>query len=52
MKKEIISFTIKTPKFRAHKALFDTSLPFQPKKQQLKNQYRRKPKHKNLDFPE
>jgi hypothetical protein len=32
-------------KSRAHRILFDSDLPFKPKREQPKNQFRRKPKH-------
>lgn len=39
-------------KTRAHKALFDNDLPFRAKVVQLKNRYKRSPKHKgkNNDY--
>jgi hypothetical protein len=52
MKKEILSFKIQRPKTRAHKPLFDRDLPFQPKVVNPKNQYKRRPKHRNGDWEE
>jgi hypothetical protein len=37
---------VKEKKYRAHKALFDEELPFQPRVERVKNRYTRKPKHK------
>jgi len=45
MKFETITFTVKAPKRRVHKALFERDTPFKPKQQALKTDYRRKPKH-------
>ena len=48
MKKEILSFTVKQPKHRAHKVLFCCNTPFKPKVvQSKKGEYIRKPKHPN-----
>ena len=48
MRKDKISFKIQQPKHRAHKALFDNELPFQPKVvHPKKGQYHRRPKHRN-----
>ena len=47
MKKQILSFTVKEPKHRAHRVLFDENTPFKPKVVQSKVQYRRKDKHPN-----
>lgn len=50
MKREIITFRIEPMKRRAHKALFDDELPFQPKVQKPKKGiYNRKSKHRNKD---
>jgi len=45
MKREILSFTVKEPKHRAHRVLFQNDTPFKPKVVQSKAQYRRKDKH-------
>jgi hypothetical protein len=46
MKKELLSFTVKEPKHRAHKVLFCSNTPFKPKVvQSEKGKYIRKPKH-------
>ena len=46
MKKEILSFTVKQPKRRAHRVLFQCNTPFKPKVvQSEKGKYIRKPKH-------
>lgn len=45
--KKTLSFTVEMPKRRMHKALFDDELPFKPKVVKPKNQYKRRPKHKN-----
>ena len=48
MKKELLSFTVKEPKHRAHKVLFCSNTPFKPKVvQSEKGKYIRKPKHPN-----
>lgn len=48
MKRETISFRIEQPKQRAHKALFDDDLPFKHRVEKAKkNQYNRRPKHRN-----
>lgn len=48
MKREPITFRIEPMKHRAHKALFDDELPFQPKVEKpKKGQYHRRPKHRN-----
>lgn len=48
MKKEILSFTVKQPKHRAHKVLFSSNTPFTPKVvKSKKGEYIRKPKHPN-----
>ncbi len=36
-------------KHRAHRMLFDDSLPFKPKREPRKDIYKRKPKHKGRD---
>lgn len=40
---------IKQPKVRAHKALFDNTLPFRGRAEKLKTRYNRKQKHKGRD---
>jgi hypothetical protein len=40
-----IHFTLPPTKQRRHRALFDSDLPFRGRVEQLKNQYRRRPKH-------
>ena len=45
MKREILSFTVKEPKRRVHRVLFQNDTPFKPKVVQAKTQYRRKDKH-------
>jgi hypothetical protein len=47
MKREILSFTVKEPKHRAHRVLFQNDTPFKPKVVESKVQYRRKDKHPN-----
>lgn len=48
MKKHIISFKVPRVRGRAHRALFDDELPFQPKVvPPKKGQYNRRPKHRN-----
>jgi hypothetical protein len=50
MKKEILSFTVKQPKHRAHKVLFCSNTPFTPKVvQSKKGVYTRKQKHPKFD---
>lgn len=50
MKKELLSFTVKEPKHRAHKVLFCSNTPFKPKVvQSKKGEYIRKQKHRNKD---
>ena len=39
-------------KNRAHRVLFDRDLPFKPKREQVKTQYRRQPKHRSKTFSE
>ena len=46
MKKQM-SFQIKVPKARNHRALFDHELPFRPKVEKNVKEYRRNPKHRN-----
>ena len=45
MKKELLSFTVKLPKHRAHRVLFSNDTPFKPKVVKSKMDYQRKPKH-------
>ena len=46
MKKELLSFTVKQPKHRAHRVLFCENTPFKPKVvESKKGVYQRKPKH-------
>lgn len=52
MKREILSFKLERPKTRVHKILFEQDTPFKPKKVAVKNQYQRRPKHKNSAFLE
>jgi hypothetical protein len=40
---------IEAPKRRSHRALFDSTLPFQPKVEKSVKQYVRKPKHPKGD---
>lgn len=47
MNKQVLSFKIQAPKARAHRALFDTDLPFRGRVEQSKKQFRRVPKHRN-----
>ena len=47
MKKELLSFKIPQVKQRAHRALFDRELPFQPRVEKPKTQFNRRPKHRN-----
>jgi hypothetical protein len=47
MKREILSFTVKEPKRRVHRVLFQNDTPFKPKVVESKVQYRRKDKHPN-----
>jgi len=47
MNKEILSFTIKAPKTRAHYVLFSHNTPFTPKVVKDKTLYKRNPKHRN-----
>lgn len=50
MKKELLSFTVKEPKHRAHRVLFCENTPFKPKVvQSKKGEYSRRPKHRNKD---
>lgn len=37
-------------KHRAHRALFDDTLPFKPKREELKTSFRRHPKHKGKEI--
>jgi hypothetical protein len=39
-----------TNKTRAHRVLFDTTLPFRPRTQRDRTQYSRRPKHRNSEF--
>lgn len=52
MKKQVITFKFKQQKHRAHKALFDNDLPFGQKIVNPKNQYKRRPKHRSIDWDE
>lgn len=48
MKKELLSFTVKEPKHRAHRVLFCENTPFKPKVvKSKKGEYNRRPKHRN-----
>jgi hypothetical protein len=47
MRKETISFKVPQLKTRAHFVLFAEDSPFKPKAVKRKDQYQRKPKHKN-----
>jgi len=49
MKKQILSFTIKQPKTRAHVVLFQNNTPFKPKVVKDKTLYNRKPKHRKSE---
>jgi hypothetical protein len=49
MKTERISFVIKAPKKRVHKALFDRECNFRGKRQDDKHAYKRRPKFRNRD---
>jgi hypothetical protein len=50
MKREILSFTVKEPKRRVHRVLFQNDTPFKPKVvQSKKGMYVRKPKHPKFD---
>lgn len=51
MKRESITFLTSSPKHRAHRVLFDNTLPFQPKVVKSKTLYKRHSKHKK-SFPE
>lgn len=44
-----IKFTVKPPRARHHRALFDDDLPFQPRRESPKTEYRRRPKHRSQD---
>lgn len=50
MKKEILKLKVGRIKHRAHKALFDNDLPFGHKVVNPKNNYKRKPKHRSIDW--
>lgn len=45
-----VNFTVKAPRGRHHRALFDQSLPFRPRREELKTEYRRRPKHPARDL--
>lgn len=48
MKRELLSFTVKQPKHRAHRILFCEDTPFKPKVvESKKGVYNRKQKHRN-----
>ena len=47
-----IQFKLAPVKPRRHRALFDEDLPFRPRVEQPKTQYRRRPKHRDRDFAE
>jgi len=50
MKKELLSFTVKEPKRRAHRVLFCENTPFKPKVvKSKKGEYNRQSKHRNRD---
>jgi hypothetical protein len=50
MKKELLSFTVKEPKHRAHRVLFCENTPFKPKVvKSKKGNYTRKSKHPKFD---
>ena len=42
-----IQFKLAPIKPRRHRALFDQELPFRPRAEQPKNQYQRRPKHRD-----
>ncbi len=44
-----IHFTVLAPRKRHHRELFDRELPFRPRREELKTQYRRQPKHRDRD---
>ena len=45
-----IQFKLQPPKERRHRALFDEDLPFRPRVERPKTEYRRKHKHKKQDW--
>lgn len=49
MKKELLSFTVKSPKHRAHHILFCENTPFKPKIVKPKTDFQRKPKHQKRE---
>lgn len=44
-----IHFTLQPVKERRHRALFNEDLPFRPRVERPKTDYRRKPKHRDRD---
>ena len=44
-----IHFALPPVKSRKHRVLFDRDLPFRGRKEELKTQYRRQPKHRKQD---
>jgi stalled ribosome alternative rescue factor ArfA len=49
MNKQGFSMLIAAPKQRAHRALFDKNLPFQPKVEKSRKAYTRQAKHRNQE---
>lgn len=49
MKTDRMSFTVKAPKKRVHKALFDREFNFRGKRHDDKHEYHRKPKSNRWD---
>lgn len=47
--KKRITIRLQAPKARAHRALFDQTLPFQPRVEKSVKSYVRKPKHPKGD---
>ena len=47
MNRQGFTLQIAAPQQRAHRALFDRDLPFQPKVEKCRKAYVRKPKHRN-----
>ncbi len=52
MKFDTITFTVKAPKQRKHKMLFDRDLNFRGKRHDDKHAYKRKPKHNSWQMEE
>ena len=50
MKREVLSFIVTKPKRRVHQMLFDDDLPFKGKREQRKDGYQRKPKHRIKEY--